>query len=216
MHRLIRQQQAAGDRQAQLVAMAGGEQRARQPRRVVGRTGEDEDAAVQGDRPQHRIEAVCRRRADGPFAGILTVAGSDLHLLPGLAETRAGDLQRRWRRQHGDLQSGQAVDQGAADAVAERIAGRQHGDAAAGGEGVANPSRAQRQGAVERAQLAARCQFMAHELQRPFDADHQRGSAQAVTRAAGEAAPAVVEDADDGTGRLRRRLRGLHVHRLGR
>ncbi len=216
MQRLVRQQQAAGDRQAQLVAMADGEQRARQSRRVVGRAGEDEDAAVQRDRPQHRVETVARRRADDPFAGILAVAGCDLHVLPGLAEARAGDLQRRWRRQHGHRQSGQAVDQAAADAVAERIAGRQHSDAAAGGEGVANPSRALRQRAVERAQFAVRCQFRPYELQRPLDADHQRGGTQAVARAAGEAVPAVVEDADDGAGRLRCRLRGLHVHRPGR
>ena len=107
--------------------VAAGE-RPRNPRRAVLRAGKGEHPSLAGNGTQQRIKPVLGRGTDLPFAGILAVARSDRHVLPGLAPAGKSQLQRRRRRQHLDLRGFELAEQKAGDAVAERIAGGEDDD----------------------------------------------------------------------------------------
>jgi hypothetical protein len=77
---------------------------------------------------------MCRRRAEGPLAGVSAVAGGNAQVLPGLAKTCAKHLDGGRHRQNLDLGGTQLADQQGRDAVAQRVAGGQHGDRLAIGE----------------------------------------------------------------------------------
>jgi hypothetical protein len=137
----VGQLQTAGDRERDFVArVAGRQQRARQPRRVVLRPGEQEDVRVLRDGAHGWIQPVRRRRAGEPLAGVLAVARGDGDVLPRLPEARAGELERRDVGQ--DLEwCVELVAQPGGDAVAERIAGGEDGDGTALGERGLRPCR---------------------------------------------------------------------------
>jgi len=196
VHAFVGQQQAAGDRQRHVITITGSQQRPRQPRRVVFRAGEGEHPAVQRNRPHQGIKAVFRRRAQRPFAGILAVAGGDAHVLPRLLPAGKGDLQGRGRRQDFDCIAPKLAQQIAGDAVAERVAGRQHGDRFPFSPRGLNPRRALGQGAVHVAGFDRR-QLRLDQFQRATNADDQLGPRQRLAGSIAQPGPAVVEDADD-------------------
>ena len=70
----IVEQQATGNREFDLVAITGGDQRPGQPVRRVFRAGEQGDARMQRNRPHQLVEAVLRRCTNEPLAGIGAVA----------------------------------------------------------------------------------------------------------------------------------------------
>ena len=194
--RFVGQAQPAGDRDPGVVGVTGDDERPRNPRRAVLRAGKGEHPPLAGNGTQQRIKPVLGRGTDLPFAGILAVARGDRHVLPGLAPAGKRQLQRRRRRQHLDLRGFELAEQKAGDAVAERIASRQHGDRVAGRTRRGDPRRQLDERAVLGAQFGLR-QLRAHQIERALRADHQRRPGEHAACRVGQSGPAVVENADN-------------------
>ena len=196
MDDFIGQQQVAGDRQPHAFAVAGSDERPRQPHRIVFRAGKGENAWVQRNRPHQRVEAVRRCRAGHPLAGILAVTGGDGDVLPGLLPAGKGDLQGRWRRQNFDTVMPELAQQIAGNAMTERVASGQHGHRFPFGPRGVNPRRALGQRTVHVAGFGRR-QLCLDQFQCAADTDDQPGGRERLAGGIGQAGPAVVENADD-------------------